>query len=81
MSKGIKATLGNPLGTFLRSIVMFLAGIILGEHWHPSGAVVLAVTVVGAVLAVLHELLSCFLWCSFASWWTGRRSQEIEEQR
>ena len=78
MSKGMKATLSNPLGTFLRSIVMFLAGIILGEHWNPSGAVVVAVTVVGAILAVLHEVLSCFLWCSFASWWTGRRSREID---
>lgn len=81
VSKGMSATLSNPLGTFLRSMVMFLAGIILGEHWQPSGAIVLTVTVVGAVVAVLHELLSCFLWCSFASWWTGRRSQEIEDRR
>jgi nitrate/nitrite transporter NarK len=81
VSKGMKASLSNPLGTLLRSIVMFLAGIVLGEHWHPSSAVVLAVTVLGAALAVLHELLSCFLWCSFASSWIGRRSREIEDRR
>ena len=30
VSKGMKATLSNPLGTLLRSIAMFLAGIVLG---------------------------------------------------
>lgn len=61
MSERMKVSVSNPLGTFLRSLVMFLAGIVLGEHWHPSGAVVFEVSVLGAVLAALHELLSCFL--------------------
>jgi len=60
---------------------MFLAGIVLGEHWHPSGIVVLAATVIGAMLAVLHELLSSFLWCSFASWWIGWQSRGIDDSR
>lgn len=81
MNEGMKVSLSNPLGTLLGSFVMLLAGIILGEHWHPSAAVVLAVTILGAVLAALHELLTCFLWCSFVSWWIGRRSREIERQR
>ena len=78
MNEGMKVSLSNPLGTFLGSCVMFLAGIVLGEHWHPSGAAVLAVTVLGAVLAALHELLTCFLWCSFTSWWVGRRMGELK---
>jgi hypothetical protein len=76
VNEGIKISLSNPLGTFLRSFVTFLAGVVLCEYWHPSGAIVLAGAVLGAVLAALHELLSCFLWCSFASWWIGRRMGE-----
>ena len=78
MNERMKVSLSNPLGTILGSFVMFLAGIVLGEHWHLSGAVVLAVTLLGAVLAALHELLCCFLWCSFTSWWIGRRMGELK---
>ena len=81
MNERMKVSLSNPLGTFLGSFVMFSAGIVLGEHWQPSGAVILAVTVAGAALACLHELLSCFLWCSFASWRADRMSREIEGER
>jgi hypothetical protein len=81
VNEGMKVSLSNPLGTFLGSSVMFLAGIVLGEHWRPPGAIILAVTVLGAVLAALHELLTCFLWCSFTSWWIGRRMGELKAKR
>lgn len=81
MNERLKISLSNPLGTFLGSLVMLLAGIVVGEHWHPSGAALLAVTVLGAVLAALHELLTCFLWCSFLSWWFRRRMAELKGNR
>lgn len=81
MNETMKVTLSNPLGTFLGSSVMFLAGIVLGAHWHPSGAVVFAVTILGGVLAALHELLTGFLWCSFTSWWIGQRMGELKGKR
>ena len=81
MNNQMKVSLSNPLGTLLGSFVMLLAGIVAGEHWHPTGAVLLGVTVFGAVLAALHELLTCFLWCSFTSWWIGRRMGELKGKR
>jgi len=81
VNEGMKVSLSNPLGRFLGSSVMFLVGMVLGEHWRPSGAVILAVTVLGAALAALHELLTCFFWCSFTSWWIDRRMGELKAKR
>ena len=81
MGEEMKVSLSNPLGVFLGSFTMFLTGIAIGEHWHPSKTVALAVTVLAAVLAVAHELLSCFLWGSLTAWWIGWRAATLERKR
>jgi hypothetical protein len=74
MNEEMKITLSNPLGAFLGSFIMLLVGIAVGEYWHPSKAVVLALAILAAVLTAAHELLTCFLWCSLTAWWLGKRS-------
>lgn len=81
MSEGMKVSLSNPLGAFLGALAMFLAGIAIGARWHPSPTIALAITVLAAVLAGVHELVSCFLWCSLTAWWIGRRSAALERRR
>jgi hypothetical protein len=44
MGEEMKVSLSNPLGVFLGSFMMFLTGIAIGEHWHLSKTVALAVT-------------------------------------
>lgn len=74
MNEGMKISLSNPLGAFLGGFIMLLAGIAVGEHWHPSKTVVLALAILAAVLTAAHELLTCFRWCSLTAWWLGSRS-------
>ena len=81
MTEAMKVSLSNPLGVFLGSFAMFLGGVVIGELWHASKTAVLAVTLVAAVLAVAHELLCGFLWCSFTAWWIGRRSATCDSRR
>lgn len=81
MGEEMKVSLSNPLGVFLGSFTLFLTGIAIGEHWHPSKAIALAVAVLAAALAVAHELLSGFLWSSFTEWWIGRHAATLERNR
>ena len=81
MSEQMKISLNNPLGVFLGSFTIFLTGIAIGERWHPSKTVALAVTVLAAALAVAHELLSGFLWSSFTAWRIGRQAATLERKR
>lgn len=81
MGKEMKVSLSNPLGMFLGSFTVFLTGVAIGEHWHLSKTVALAVAVLAAVLAVAHELLSGFLWGSFTAWWIERRAAMLERER
>ncbi len=77
----MKVSLSNPLGVSLGSFTMFLTGMAIGEHWHPSKPFAFAVTVLAAVLAVAFELLSCFQLGSLTAWWIGRRAATIEGKR
>jgi hypothetical protein len=77
----MKVSLSNPLGVFLGSFTLFLTGIAIGQHWHTSKTVALAVAVLAAALAVAHELLSGFLWGSFTAWWIGRQAANLERKR
>jgi hypothetical protein len=77
----MKVSLSNPLGVFLGSFTMFLTGIAIGEYWTLSRTVALAVTVLAAVLAAAHEILSCFLWGSLTAWWIGQRAATLERKR
>lgn len=81
MGEEMKISLSNPLGVFLGSFTIFLTGIAIDEHWHPSKSVALAVAVLAAALAVEHELLSGFLWSSFTAWRIGRQPAKLERKR
>lgn len=81
MSEGMQFTLNNPVGAFLSTFAMFLAGIVIGEYWHLPPAMVAVVTVLAAFAAVAHELFCCFVWSSLAGWWIGRRTAALERKR
>ncbi|HUZ96511.1 MAG TPA: hypothetical protein VMU57_16540 [Edaphobacter sp.] len=80
MGEQMKVSLSNPLGVFLGSFTIFLTGIAIGECWHPSKTVALAVTVLAAGLAAAHELLSCLVWGSLTAWLIGRHAATLEKK-
>jgi hypothetical protein len=36
--------------------------------------------VVAGLLMALHELASCFFWCSVTAWWIGRRTSAFDRK-
>ena len=81
MTDKLNVRLGNPVVMFFWSFAMLLAGIVVGAHWHPSNAISVAVAVAAGVLTMVHELASCFVWCSLTAWWIGRRSEALLSKR
>jgi hypothetical protein len=57
---------------------MFLLGVLIGAHWHPSRSLLVATGVASGVIMVLHEVVSGLLWCSITAWWIRRRTEERE---
>ena len=76
MNEKLNVRLGNPVVMFFWASAMFLTGIVVGAHWHPSHALTAA-----SAIAMLHELVCCFVWCSISAWWIGRRMGELKGGR
>ena len=81
MNEKLILRLDNPLMMFFWSAAMLLAGIVVGEHWHPSHAFTAAIALAAGAFTWLHELVCCFVWCSLSSWWIGRRMGELKGGR
>lgn len=81
MNEKLNVRLGNPVVMFFWASAMFLAGVVVGAHWHPSPRMAVAATVAAGVFTMLHELLCCFVWCSLSAWWIGRRMGELKARR
>lgn len=54
--------LGNPFLIFLYSLALLLFGCAIGIHWHAMPAVAIALSLAGAALTVLHEMITAILW-------------------
>ncbi len=81
MNEKLILRLDNPLMMFFWSAAMLLAGIVVGEHWHPKHALTAAIALAAGAFTWLHELVCCFVWCSLSSWWIGRRMNEVKGRR
>src|ERR1035438_10530403 len=53
---------GNLLLVFIYSLSLLLIGCAVGMHWRGSPSVALCITIFGAALFVLHELVMFLLW-------------------
>jgi len=74
MNGKLNVRLGNPMTMFFSSSSMLLVGIFVGAYSHPSQTLSVTLAAAAGVFAVLHELLSCFVWCSLSAWWVGRHT-------
>ena len=81
MNERFNVRLGNPMVMFFWSFAMLLAGIVIGEYWHPSRMHSAAIAAAAGVFTMIHELVSCFVWCSLSAWWIGRRTGELKGGR
>jgi hypothetical protein len=60
---------GNLLLVFIYSLSLLLIGCAVGMHWRGSPSVALCVTILGAALFVLHELMTVLLWFGATAAW------------
>lgn len=81
MNEKISLRLENPVTMFLLSSAMLLTGVVIGAHWHPSRAIVVAAGISAGVFMMLHELACCVVCCSITAWWIGRRTRELKDGR
>ena len=52
---------GNLLLVFIYSLSLLVIGCAIGMHWRRSPSVALCLTILGAALFVLHELVTVLL--------------------
>jgi hypothetical protein len=79
MNERFSVRLGNPVAIFFSSSAMLLTGIVIGVHWQPSRAWVMASGVAAGLFMVAHELVSGLMWCSITAWWIRRRADELKD--
>jgi hypothetical protein len=53
---------GNLLLVFIYSLSLLLVGCAVGMHWRGTPSAALSLTILGAALFVLHELVTVLLW-------------------
>jgi hypothetical protein len=80
MTDRLTARKGSPPLILFWTFAVFLSGIAIGAHWHPSLAHSIAMAVVAGLFMALHELASCFFWCSVTAWWIGRRTSAFDRK-
>jgi len=76
MSNEFKVQLGHPVLIFIYSLALLLIGCAIGMHWHQSRSTAIWIAISGAVLTVIYESISGFIWCRFTAAWIrkNRRS-------
>ena len=80
MTERLNVRMGSSLLILFWTLAVFLLGIFIGAHWHPSFAHSFAIAVVASLFVVLHELASCLFWCSLTALWIGRRTGAFRRQ-
>ena len=69
MTKEMNVQLGHPVLIFIYSVALLLLGVAIGMHWHQSRSVAIWMAISGAVLMVIYESISGFIWCCFTASW------------
>jgi hypothetical protein len=53
---------GNLFLVFIHTVSMLLIGCAIGMHWRGSLSIAICLTILGAALFVLHEVVTMLLW-------------------
>ena len=69
MSPEMKVQLGHPLLIFIHSLALLLIGCAIGMHWHRSHSIAIWIAFSGAVLIVINEMISGFIWVILITTW------------
>jgi len=80
MNDRLNARTGSPVLILFWTFAVFLSGIVIGAHWHPSLAHSIAMAVAAGLFMAIHELASCFFWCSLSAWWIGRQTGAFDRR-
>lgn len=67
MTKEMKIQLGHPVLIFIHSVSLLMIGCAIGMHWHQSRSAAFWIAISGAVLTVIYESISGFIWCCFTA--------------
>ncbi len=62
--------LGNPAVVFIYSLSLLLLGCAIGIHWKNSPGMAIWISICGALLMVIHDLLEGFAWIGILGTWT-----------
>lgn len=71
----LTVTLGNPFLIFVRSLAMLLLGCAIGLHWKGTSSTACWLTVLGALLMVIHDLGMGVFWFRTAAMMLARNQQ------
>lgn len=69
---GMHVRLGNPFLIFVYSVAILLLGCAIGLHWKATPAMALCLAVIGALLMVIHDLVTGILWFSVTAKMLGK---------
>jgi hypothetical protein len=69
MSTEMRIRLGNPGLIFIYSLALLLIGSAIGMHCHHSCITTFWISVLGAALVVVHDIISGLIWFVFTALW------------
>jgi hypothetical protein len=71
--------LANPALIFVYSLVLLLFGSAIGMHWCKSPGTAIWIAVCAALLMVIHDLLTGFIWMGITVKWTQAVRKKAEQ--
>lgn len=69
---GMHVRLGNPLLIFVYSLSILLLGCAIGLYWKAAPGMALCLALIGALLMVIHDLVTGILWFSVTAKMVGK---------
>jgi hypothetical protein len=71
--------LANPALIFIYSLVLLLIGCAIGMHWSKSPGTAILIAICAALLMVIHDLLTGFIWMGITVKWTQDVRKKAEQ--
>jgi hypothetical protein len=71
--------LANPALIFIYSLVLLLFGCAIGMHWSKSPGTAIWIAVSAALLMVIHDLITGFIWMGVTVKWTQALRKKAEQ--
>jgi hypothetical protein len=75
--------LANPFLVFIYSLVLLLFGCAIGMHWNRNPGTGIWIAVCAALLTVIHDLITGFIWMGITVKWTQairKRAESAERE-